>query len=262
MKYRFKERYQAVMGKREQLKAAGAFSDPDVVGSKVAILVPFIEELVYDVRDSRLSFERQTSELIAHYAARRRVPYHVMGATADDFAQALGDTSVATVVVAGFGNFSAVAVPFSKNRAQDERYGYLDWQHLAGMTTHLKLGKFISYTCGGFMREFNPPLAAGVVRAHHDILSPVGVGIMATGMEDNAQFIRPVTTEQDLTYDSIKMQFMKPAYENIPPGVPNAAYMAARGIYHRLVGYHEPPAPPIPRSTPIPYPDLRQYLSP
>lgn len=261
MRYRFRERYAAAMGKRQHLRAEGAFSVPDEAGSKVAILVPYLEEVVYDQRDSRANFEKQTAELIAHYLRRERDPYHVMGATPGDFEQALTDASVSTVVVEGFGNFSAIAVPFSKDRSKDMRYGYLDWQHLAGMANHLKLGKFVMYSCCGFMRAFNPPLAAGIMNSHADIVAPTGQGIHATGMQDNEALMKPVTTEENLTYDAIKQLFRTPPPEDIPAMVPEAAYMAARGVYHHLIRRQNPqPEYEPPRSTPIPYPDLREYL--
>jgi hypothetical protein len=261
MAYRFRERYQAVLGKRRQLREAGLFSVPDEPGSRVAILVPFLEELVYDERDSSGNFEKQTAELAAHYTAREREAYHVMGATAEDFEQALTDTSVSTVVVEGFGNFSAVAVPFQKDRNHDARYGYLDWQHLAAMSTHLKLGKFVMYTCSGFLRQFNPPLASGVVSSFRNIQAPSGLALNAIGMQDNEPLIRSITAEDELTYDEIRERFKAPRYEDIPEGVPDAVYAAARGLrqfVHRHLAEAEDFVPP--RSTPIPTPDLRQYL--
>lgn len=257
MAYRFRERYQAVLGKRRQLREAQAFSASDEIGSKVAILVPFLEELVYDEADSQDNFEKQTGELMEHYAQRQRNPYYVMGATPADFEDALTETSVATIVVEGFGNFSATAVPFSKNRARDARYGYLDWQHLAAMTTHLKLGRFIMYTCGGFYREFNPPLASGVVSTYRNIVAPTGLGITASGMRVNEPLMQPITTEDELDYDEVKRLFPLQRERLVPPVVPDPAYVAVRGVYNRYLNRE---LQQVPRPEPIPYPDLRHYL--
>jgi hypothetical protein len=257
MAYRFRERYQAVLGKRQQLQEAQAFSVPDEDGAKVAILVPFLQELVYDEEDTLTDFERQTAELMAHYASLKRKPYQVMGATPADFEEALTDTSVATVVVEGFGNFSATAVPFSKDRDQDKRYGYLDWQHLAGMATHLKLGGFVMYTCCGFLRDFNPPLGSGVVSSYSNIRAPTGLGIQASGIHYNEPLMQPITTEDVLSYDAIKEKFRVPRNEDGSAIEQNAAYIAARGMYRYLLN-RRPPS--VPRPHPIPHPDLRQYL--
>jgi hypothetical protein len=257
MAYRFREQYQAVLGKRRQLREANAYSVPDDVGTRVAILVPFIQELVYEEEDSQANFEKQTDELMTHYAQHERDPYYVMGATPADFEDTLTDRSVPTVVVSGFGNFSATAVPFSKDRRQDARFGYLDWQHLAGMSTHLKLGKFVMYTCGGFYREFNPPLASGVVSSYRNILAPIGLGIKAVGMQVNEPLIQPVTTKDELDYEEIKRLYPLQRERVVPPVVPDPAYVAVRGLYNRYLNRELQEKP---RAESIPYPDLRQYL--
>jgi len=257
MAYRFRERYASVLGKRRWLQSERAFSAPDEAGSRVAILIPFIAALVQDSRDSRDNFEKQTAALIDRCVDSDREPHHVMGATPEDFERVIADASIPTVMVAGFGNLSAVAVPLSKSMDQAGRYGYLDWLHLAGMTTHLKLGNFVMLQCGGFDREFNPPLGCGVVSTYANIYAPVGQGRYATDIEGVEVPIIQVTTEEELTYDQIKELFPLQRKRNVPPAVPDPAYVAARGIYNRFLNPH---LPDIPRAEPIPHPDLREFL--
>lgn len=247
-----------MIAKRQYLRDEEAFSEPDRAGARVAILVPFIGELVSDPRDSRANFEKQNAELFDHYADQRRDPYVIMGATVADFEETLADQSVPTVVVAGFGGLPAVAVPFSKDRAQDARFGYLDWLHLAGMATHLKLGKFMMYTCCECTRDFNPPLPSGVVSSHRNIYAPLGRGIYATGVQDNEPLMQCVTEADELTYSQIKEEFPLQRHRDVLPQMPDAAYLAARGVYNyvlqRDVLNKYPP-------TPIPHPDLRDYVT-
>lgn len=258
MRYRHREQYQAVIAKRRYLKEREAYSDPDQAGSRVAILTPFIEELVYDQRDDRSSFESQNADLANYYAEQGRNPYVIMDATIADFEAVLADRSVPSVVVAGFGGLPAVAVPFSKDRARDARFGYLDWLHLAGMATHLKLGKFVMYTCCEYTRVFNPPLPSGVVSSHRNIRAPLGLGIYATGVDDNEPLMLPVSDQDELTYDQIKERFPLQRHSDALSQLPDAAYLAARGVYNyvlqRDILQKYPPAS-------IPHPDLRGYVT-
>jgi hypothetical protein len=235
MKYRFREQYGAVLQKRQFLRSAGAFSEPDETGSKVAILVPFMDELVVEQElDSRKSFEGQT----------------IMGATREDFERVLADESIPTVVVAGFGNLSAIAISLSSEGDQPFRFGYLDWLHLAGMATHLKLGKFVALQCGGYYRQFNPPLASGVQSSYQDILAPAGKGRYATG--DWEKEIAPVTTSDELSYDQIKEMY--PMQRRM--GIPDVAYVALREVREQMRN------PDFPRPEQIPYPDeMRQFFA-
>lgn len=246
-----------MLAKRAYLRAQEAYSEPDEYGARVAILAPFIEELVYDQRDSRLNFERQNAELADYYADQGRDPYVVMGATVADFEAVLADRSVPTVVVAGFGGLPSVAVPFSRDRAQDARFGYLDWLHLAGMATHLKLGKFVMYTCCECTRVFNPPLPSGVVGSHRNIRAPLGRGIYATGIQDNEPLMQPVATYDELTYEQIKELFPLQRHGDTLSHVPDTAYLAVRSVYNyvlqRDILQQYPP-------TSIPHPDLRGYV--
>ncbi|HET6924577.1 MAG TPA: hypothetical protein VFH39_01990 [Candidatus Saccharimonadales bacterium] len=258
MAYRNREQYAAVIGKRRWLQSEGAYSVPDEAGSRVAILVPFLDEFVQDERDSRANFERQTAVLMDRYTSQGRDPYHVMGATPEDFEQTLADRSVPTVLVAAFGNFSAVVVPLSKDRGKDARYGYLDWLHLAGMATHLKLGKFVMLQCGSFDRQFNPPLGSGVVSSYANIWGAAGRLRYTTDAEGIDAPIEPVTTEDELSYDEVKRAFPLQRNREVSGSVPDPAYVAVRGVYNRFLNRN---MPDIPRPEPIPHPDLRRYRS-
>jgi len=141
------ERYADLLAKRQFLEDERQFSVPPGLGSKVAILIPFIHELVRDPRDSQGHFAEQTVKLETHYRNLGRVPLTVMGASISDFRAVFSDKSIPSVVVAGFGNISAVAVPFSNDRSKDARYGPYDWLHVAHAATHLKLGRAIVLTC-------------------------------------------------------------------------------------------------------------------
>jgi hypothetical protein len=253
MAYRFKEQYGAVLKKREALRNAEAFSDPDEPGSKVSILVPFMEELIteHDL-DSRENFEKQTDRLIDYYTARGQDPYPIMDAKREDFERVLADKSISTVVTAGFGNFSAIAVALPREESQPFRYGYLDWLHLAGMATHLKLGKFVALHCGGYYRQFNPPLAAGVQSSYRDIIASLGRGRYATG--DWEEETEPATTKDELTYEEVRELYPMRKRQGIPDAA-DAAYVALRGIREQMRN------PDFPRPEKIPYPDeMRQYV--
>jgi hypothetical protein len=251
MAYRFREQYGAVLQKRRWLHDMEAFSEPDEAGSKVSILVPFMEQLVIDQQqDSRECFEGQTEKLFDHYTARGRDPQPVMDARKEDFARVMADKSVPTVVVAGFGNFSAIAIPLSGEREQPFRFGYLDWLHLAGMATHLKLGKFVTLQCCAYYRQFNPPLGAGVASSYPDMLAPLGKGRYAADEWENE--IKPITTKDVLSYEEIRESFPIQGKPNI---VPDAAFMAIRGVREQMR------YPEIPKPEKIPYPDeMRQFV--
>ncbi|MEO6513142.1 MAG: hypothetical protein ABIR37_00500 [Candidatus Saccharimonadales bacterium] len=251
MAWRFKEQYGAVLEKRHQLNSAKEFSEPDEPGSKVAILVAFMAELVEHELDSQESFDRQTDKLVDYYTARQREPTPVVNATKGDFERVLADKSVSTVVVAGFGNFSAIAVPLQGSPEEPFRYGYLDWLHLAGMATHLKLGKFVALHCGGYMRQFNPPLAAGVTSSYRNILAPVGKGRFATG--DWEKEVGPITTAEELSYDQIHETYPLRTSGKLAV-LPAAAYVAVRGMQEQMRN------PEFPKAERIPYPEeMKQY---
>lgn len=258
MAYRYKERYVSVIGKRRWLQSEGSYSVPDEAGSRVAILVPFIAALVQDPRDSRQNFETQTAALVDQYVAKDRDPHFIMGATPEDFEQVLADASIPTVVVTGFGNFSAVATPLSRDMRQANRYGYLDWLHLAGMATHLKFGEFVMMQCGGFNREFNPPLGCGVVHTFSNISAATGKARYATDIGGEESPVKQITTENELTYRQVRELFPLQRNWDVPPLVPDPAYVAALGVYNHLLNRN---MPDIPRPEPIPYPDLRRYLA-
>jgi hypothetical protein len=257
MAYRFRQQYESVLGKRHWLEAEGAFSAPDEAGSRVAILVPFMSALVQDPRDTRENFEKQTAAVTEQYEKKDRDPHHIMDATVEDFEGVLEDTSIPTVVVAGFGNLSAVATPLSKEGGSRQRYGYLDWLHLAGMATHLKLGEFVMLQCGGFLREFNPPLPSGVVSSFSNIRGAAGKGRYTTEIDDLESTVPPLTQEHELSYDQIKELFPLQRGRRVGEVVPDPAYVAVRGIYNRYLNRTMPDLPP-PES--IPRPDLREFL--
>ena len=169
-----------------------------------------------------------------------------MRAALEDFAEVMADPTVSSVIVRGFGNFSAMATPF--HRGQDVPYGMLDWRILAGMADHLKLGPFVMRTCAGLTREFNPPLGFGVVNSHRNIRAAVGRVLSVVGLEDEQNdLIRPVTDKDVLTYDDIKEQFPLQRQRNVPAIVPDRAYVAARALY----AHGSDPWDGMPRPTPI-----------
>jgi hypothetical protein len=242
-----------MLSKRRWLQSNGALSAPDEDGSKVAILVPFLSEFVQDHRDSRANFEKLAAELMQLTRQRGRDPFHIMGATPADFERVLLDKSVPSVVVAGFGNLSAMAVPLSKHRERDSRFAYLDWMHLAGMASHLKLGSFVMYTCGVCDRDFNAPFPVGVVNSHKNIYAPVGRALYATGVRDNEPLINPATTVEELTYSAIRELFPLQRRRNVSTVLPDRAYTAARDLFNEHLNQKMPNIPP---PTSLPYQDL------
>ncbi len=257
--YRNRNQYQSVIGHRHWLQAQGepGLSVADYTGSKVAILVPFVEEVIRDGRDSRVNFERQTKVLTERYKRRERDPFHIMGATPDDFLAILTDRTVPTVVVAGTGTISSVLVPLSRDRDQDPRIGYLDWLHLAGMANHLKLGQFVMLQCGRYKAGLNVPLGVGVVKSHADIFGALGRSRFTTDVDFVEAPVVPITTEPELSYEYITDEFRVERNRNVPDVVPDTAFVVIRDFWnHRF----NPDRGEFIQTTDITRPDLRQYL--
>ncbi|HVN10916.1 MAG TPA: hypothetical protein VMT69_02400, partial [Kineosporiaceae bacterium] len=166
------QEFRRVERKANGLRMAKRFSVPDEPGSRVAIMMLFIPGLAHNGRDGYESFEQDACELVAQATATGREPVLRMRASVADFAEVMTDPTVASVVVRGFGSFSAVSTPLWQGR--DVPYGMLDWRILAGMADHLKLGSFVMRTCASLSREFNPPLPFGVVSSHRNIHAAVG----------------------------------------------------------------------------------------
>ncbi len=143
--------YQRVLTKRHELWRAGRISVPDVPGSRVAVLMPFVKELVQDPRDDYDSFENDADALVRHIEASDREPVVKMRATMEDFATVMADRSVPTVILRGFGNLSAVSASLQKGDNGPHRL--IDWILLARMADHLKLGRFVMRTCAGLTRS-------------------------------------------------------------------------------------------------------------
>lgn len=245
--------YADVLRKRDRLRTEGKFSVPDEAGSKVAILVPFIAALVQDSRDSRANFDRQTDALIERYRRIGRVPVAYMDASPDHFAQVLADPQVPTMVVTGFGNFSAVAVSSPEADTEGVPYSLYDWSHFAAMATHLKLGGFAMWQCGSLDREFNAPLGSGVVSSFANITAAVGQVRYTTDLEGREAPITPITTEEELTYEEVKERWPLQRRWRVPPSVPDQAYVAVRGVYNRSFNRN---MPDIPRPVPLSRPDI------
>ena len=243
-----------VLRNRHALQDAGLFSAPEGPGSRVALLMPFVDALVQDPRDDYQSFEDDAAELVRHYEANDRVPLVIMRATPDDFAGVMADATIPTVVIRGFGSLSQVAATLEKG--DDTQYGHLDWLHLAKMATHLKLGEIIMRSCGGATRRFNAPLPVGIASSFNNILAPVGRAISVVGLDDEANnLIRPVTDSDELTYNEIREQFPLQRNREVTGSVPNGVYMTVRNIYNHTVNQAA-----IPDPLPIPYPPFQSNL--
>ena len=252
--------YSSVIGKKRWMQSEGKVSVPNDSGSKVAIMVPFLQELIQDSRDDYEHFEAQVAAYEAHYKEKGRKPFSVMGATIDDFRDVLSDTSIPTVVVTGWGSMSSVAAPFSADRNKDARYGYLDWLHFSDMATHVKLGDFVMLQCGGFKKTFNPPLPLGMVSSHANILGTPGLAHYAAESIGTELPPDPITTAEELSYDAIKELFPLRRDRRLPllPDaiVPAAVYTVARDLYNEHLNSGMPDIPP---PEPLPRPNLGEY---
>lgn len=220
--------------KRLALREAGRFSEPDGVGARVAVLMPFAAGLVRNERDSFLAFEEDADALVSNLRANEREPVLRMRATMADFEAMVADPTISSVIVRGFGNLSSIVTP--KDRGEDAPVMPLDWLQLSKMSQHLKLGKFVMRTCGVTPRLFNPPLPYGVVASHRDILAPVGKVISVVGLEDPANdLIRPITQSDELTYEEIRTMFPLQRMRQVPGFIPDAVYYSARALHNMAV---------------------------
>jgi hypothetical protein len=217
--------------KRLDLRAAGRFSEPDVPGAKVAVLMPFVRQLVRQERDDFSTFEQDADALLAYLSAHDREPVLTLPATVADFEVVLADPTIPSVILRGFGSLSAVAVPMSAD--DDSPAVLLDWLHLSKMSQHLKRGTFVMRTCGGTPRLFNAPLPYGVMASHRSISAPVGNVISIVGLDDPAnELIRPVTDSDELSYDDIKRQFPLQRLRPVPGYVPDVVYCGSRALHN------------------------------
>ena len=234
------------------------FSEPNEPGSKVAILMPFVNAIVRDERDDFESYEQDAAALIAHVRAQGREPHLRMRATPADFAAVLQDRSVASVVIRGTGTLSAVATALD-HCEEDGPYCYLDWLHFAKMATHLKLGRITMRVCGGTPRRFNPPLPCGAASSYSNIWAPVGHLIHVAGLDDPVNdLIRPVTDADELSYDQIKEKFPLERNWDVPSSLPDGIYVGARQVYNHFLN---PDMRYVPKPTPISYPDFESGLA-
>ena len=212
--------------------------------------MPFVGELVQDERDAYESFERDAPELAAYVVATGREPVLKMRASVQDFVEVMTDRTVASVILRGFGNFSAVSTPL--RCGEDLPYGMLDWRILAGMADHLKLGRFVMRTCAGLGREFNPPLAFGVVSSHRNIHAAVGRVIRVVGLDDEEnELIRPITHREALSRHDIMEEFPLQRQRHVPGILPDRAYVAARALQFCLHDPWENLPGPVPIDTSI-----------
>ncbi|HKR81934.1 MAG TPA: hypothetical protein VJR27_02950 [Candidatus Saccharimonadales bacterium] len=252
--------YSAVIGKKRWMQSEGKFSVPDDRGSKVAIMVPFLPELIQDPRDNYEQFEAQVAAYEAHYKQKGREPFSVMGATIDDFRGVLSDETIPSVVVTGWGSMSSIAAPFSSDRSKDARYGYLDWLHFSDMATHVKLGDFVMLQCGGFKKEFNPPLPLGMVSSHTNILGTPGLAHYAAQSLEAPLPPDPITTAEELSYAAIKELFPLRRDRRVPlvpeAMIPAGVYTTARDWYNQHLNTGMPDIPP---PEPLSQPNLGKY---
>jgi hypothetical protein len=220
--------------KRLGLQEAGQFSEPDGPGARVAVLMPFVQELVQRERDDFASFEQDAEALVNHLSNNDREPVLRMRATVADFESVVTDRTISSVILRGFGTLSAVATP--KAAGDHAPFVLLDWLHLSTMAQHLKLGNFTMRTCGGTPRIFNPPLPYGVVRSHRNIMAAVGQVISIVGLDDPAnELVKPITESDELTYDEVKKQFPLQRLRKVPEAVPDVLYYGIRAFHNVIV---------------------------
>jgi hypothetical protein len=216
--------------KRRALRDAGKLSLPDGPGARVAVLMPFVQGLVQDPRDDFDSFEVDAEALVTDIESNGREAVVHMRATVADFEAVMNDVSIATVVVRGFGNLSAISTPLGPG--DHAPYTSLEWLHMSRMASHLKLGRFVVRSCGGMTRIFNPPLGYGVVSSHRNIWAPVGFVISVEGLDDPVnELIRPITDTDELTREDILSQFPLQRLRDVPEFIPDALYVGARAVH-------------------------------
>lgn len=255
--------YARTLAKRHFLLESGELSDPDVPGAKAAVLVPFMAALVQDRRDTERNFEQQSERVRAHFRARGQAADVFMRATVEDFRTVLRNREYASVALAGFGNISAIAVPFDRDK-KSLRYGYIDWVHTAGMANHVKLGQLLMLQCCGFNREFNPPWGVGIMSDHRNIIGDVGQPRYTTfPLPEN-----PVTDQNELTYREVRRTYQVERFPSRPVEaerglarrtagwladigiISDANWVRLRSVYN---AYFNPAYPDIPPATKIPY---------
>lgn len=161
-------------------------------------------------------------------------PVLKMRATVADFEAVVADRTIASVIVRGFGNLSALATPMRPDEGAP--VVLLDWLHLSAMTLHLKLGSFTMRTCGVTPRMFNPPFPYGVMSSHRSISAAVGSVISVVGLKDPAnRLIKPITESDELSYDEIKEQFPLQRRRKVPSSVLDVVYYGARAVHNMIV---------------------------
>ncbi len=210
-------------------------SVPHEPGSTVAILSPFLPGQVYDGRDRFRFYKRQEAALVGHFEGQGHKTETYMRATMEDFGAVLGNTAVSSIVVTGWGNFTSLSVPLSRQKSE-ERFAQLNWLRLAGMTEHLKTGPMVMMQCLLYPnKEFNPPLFLGLASSHAHILGRRGEKNFAGNTKRrHAELPGSITESVNLTYDEIKSSYKYLPGQH-PDEVPvmdvathGAAYNAAR----------------------------------
>jgi len=257
-----KAQFNAANAKRQRLLTQEALSVPDGPRSKVAILMPFPQELIQDELDTREHFEAQINAYERRARERGRIPLSIMDATIEDFQDVLTDRSVSSIVVGGWGSISAINIPFSKNRSEDPRYGRYDWLHFASMADHLKQGTFTMTHCGVYRTEFNPPLGVGVVSSHANMYGYPGRLHYAGETALTQELPEQLTDVDHLTYAQIRSDYPLQQNRSVPSFVPQGIYAAARDLYN---DHFNPDHSKLPAAEPLPRPDLdelRNYTVP
>jgi len=255
-----KTQYRSVIGKKRWMESRGKVSVPDEPGSKVAIIAPFISELIQNPGDTFDQFENQVAAYEAYYQGIGREPVTLLGATLQDVKDVITDPSIPSMVVTGWGNMSSVAAPFAKDRGLDARYGYLDWLHFSDVATHVKQGHYVMLHCGGLRNEFNPPVALGIMQSHANILGLPGLPHYASQSLEGELFPPAITSDKELTYSAIKELFPLKRDRNIPvipdSMVPDGLYKVARNLYNNHLNTGMPDIPP---PEPLPRPNLVEF---
>lgn len=195
------------LAKRAYLIEHGEVSARVEDGARVAVLASFMPELVQDKRDSRRHFLEQIERVEALFRSSGQDTAVFMRATMEDYRKVLQDRQFGSIVLAGFGNISAIAVPFDRDEA-DSRYAYLDWLHASALADHVKLGKLVMLQCNGLPRTFNAPWGVGIMSSHSDIIGAVGQQRYASYDLPTT----PVTDEDELGYRQILAQYQRDNY--------------------------------------------------
>ncbi len=212
---RHRQYYDRVLAKRAYLIEHGEVSAPVGDGAGIAILASFMPELVQDKRDSWRQFLGQIERVEALLQSSGQVPTIFMRATVEDYREVLRDRKFGSIVLAGFGNISAIAVPLERDEGSSH-YTYLDWLHASALADHVKLGKLVMLQCSGLLRTFNAPWGVGIMSSHTDIIGAVGQQRYAASDLPSS----PVTDVDVLSYGQIFTQFQS---ENYSVDVENAA---------------------------------------